>query len=175
MRRLNRQIEVRQIAVLVLMALLAACGDAESDTLTTTSTSLADTSPTSVPMTDDSLKPKPEPPTSLPSGIGGGRQDLVTDASAPSTAEEAAEVAVADLATRLDVNASEIEVISASRHTWNDGSLGCPEPGQVYTQALTPGYRVIVSDGNEAYAYHGAEGRPLFYCADPVAGSSLDQ
>ena len=34
--------------------------------------------------------------------------------------------------------------------TWPDGSLGCPQPGQVYTQALVDGYHVVLdADGDE--------------------------
>lgn len=33
-------------------------------------------------------------------------------------------------------------VISADSVTWSDGSLGCPAPGMMYTQALVPGFRV---------------------------------
>ncbi len=38
----------------------------------------------------------------------------------------------------------EVEVLSAASVRWNDGSLGCPEPGRSYTQAVVDGYRVIV-------------------------------
>ncbi|WP_418605475.1 hypothetical protein [Georgenia sp. SUBG003] len=37
--------------------------------------------------------------------------------------------------------------------TWNDGSLGCPEPGTVYTQALVDGYHVVLEAGGERYDY----------------------
>ena len=33
-------------------------------------------------------------------------------------------------------------LLGAERVTWPDGSLGCPAPGRMYTQALVPGYRV---------------------------------
>jgi hypothetical protein len=35
-------------------------------------------------------------------------------------------------------------VVQAEAVTWPDGALGCPEPGIVYTQALVPGYWVVV-------------------------------
>ena len=27
--------------------------------------------------------------------------------------------------------------------TWSDGSLGCPQPGEYYTQVLVPGYWIV--------------------------------
>ncbi len=161
--------------MLVSLLVLAACGDEEANILSTTSTSQAEATSTSPGMTDNSVSPKPEPPSSLPSDLGGGPQDLVTDASPPSNVEEAVEVAVADLSTRLGIQVDEIDVAEASKHTWSDGSIGCPEPGRMYTQALTPGFRVILASGEDEYAYHGATGRSLFYCPSPSTGSGLDR
>jgi hypothetical protein len=52
--------------------------------------------------------------------------------------------AVADLADQLGVDPTSIEVIVDEQVTWRNGSLGCPEPGMVYTQALVDGYRIVL-------------------------------
>jgi hypothetical protein len=59
--------------------------------------------------------------------------------------------------------------------TWSDGSLGCPEPGMLYTQALVRGYRIVLQAGDERLEYHaGKSGQPKFCPADkaipPVPG-----
>lgn len=46
-----------------------------------------------------------------------------------------------------------VELTSARSVTWNDGSLGCPKPGQMYTQALVDGMQVIVSVAGKQYDY----------------------
>lgn len=76
-------------------------------------------------------------------------------------------LAKADLAERLDVDADDVELASAEAVTWRDGSLGCPEPGMSYTQALVDGHRFeLVVDG-EGYWYHqGGSSDPRF-CVDP--------
>jgi hypothetical protein len=56
---------------------------------------------------------------------------------------------LADAAERTGVDVDDIEVVQAEAVTWSDGSLGCPEPGMVYTQALVDGYHVIVEAGGE--------------------------
>ena len=76
------------------------------------------------------------------------------------------ELAIADLTSRLKRDASAIEVVSASRVTWPNGSLGCPEPGMMYTQALVEGSKVILGvDGRtRIFIYHaGSDGQP-FLC-----------
>lgn len=76
------------------------------------------------------------------------------------------EVARADLAERLDVDAESIRVSRFSAVTWRDGSLGCPAPDGLYTQALVKGYRLVLSVDATDYYYHaGAAGEP-FLCPE---------
>jgi len=60
---------------------------------------------------------------------------------------------VADASERTGVDAGAIEVVQAASVTWSDGSLDCPEPGMLYTQALVDGYQVILSAGDEELDY----------------------
>ncbi len=62
--------------------------------------------------------------------------------------------AIADLAQRLAVPADQIRLISTEAVTWPDSSLGNPEPGMVYLQVLTDGYRVILQHATTRYEYH---------------------
>jgi hypothetical protein len=57
---------------------------------------------------------------------------------------------VADAAERTGAAADAIDLVTAVAVTFNDGSLDCPEPGMLYTQALVDGYRVVLdADGTE--------------------------
>ena len=42
------------------------------------------------------------------------------------------------------VPVDQLTIERAEAVTWNDGSLGCPEPGMMYTQALVDGYWVVI-------------------------------
>jgi hypothetical protein len=73
--------------------------------------------------------------------------------------------AALDDAMRLSgLDASAIEVVSAENVTWRDGSLGCPQPGRVYTQALVPGYRVRLRARGELLDYHAGRHGALVLC-----------
>ena len=74
---------------------------------------------------------------------------------------------IADAAERAGVEPGEIQVLAAEAVTWNDGSIGCPEPGMMYTQALVPGYRVLLGAGGEELAFHATESGDFRFCADP--------
>ncbi|TCO45095.1 hypothetical protein EV646_109270 [Kribbella antiqua] len=103
-----------------------------------------------------------EDPTMSPTG----------SSSRPSASPGAGpvELAKADLVARLGVDAGQVTVVSSEEMTWSDGSLGCPEPGMSYTQALIDGYRVILEADGKRYHYHSGGSRPPFLCADPQGG-----
>ena len=59
---------------------------------------------------------------------------------------------IGDLTAR-GVPTDAVALVSAAPVTWNDGSLGCPQPGQSYTQALVPGLHVVVKVATTEYDY----------------------
>ena len=59
-----------------------------------------------------------------------------------------------DLLTRTGGDRTAVEVIKAEAVTWPDGSIGCPQPDMMYTQALVDGYQVVFSLNGEAHDYH---------------------
>lgn len=75
---------------------------------------------------------------------------------------------IADLVTRAAANRADIEVLHAESLTWNDGSLGCGKPGQVYTQALVPGYRVILGHAGQQFDYRANEKGFFTLCEQPT-------
>jgi hypothetical protein len=83
--------------------------------------------------------------TSLPQGTP------VAAAEVPKAVRSAV---VADAAKRLRVAESAIVLVRAERLMWNDGSLGCVEPGVMYTQNLVPGYLIIAKASDGEYEYH---------------------
>lgn len=75
--------------------------------------------------------------------------------------------ALADLAEHLQDPDSEIEVVRAERVTWPDASVGCPQPGMRYTQALVPGYFIQLRAAGRIWNYHGGRGTPRL-CDSPA-------
>jgi hypothetical protein len=78
----------------------------------------------------------------------------------PATLQAAA---LKDAAQRSGKPLDAFTIVVAEAVTWSDGSLGCPEPGMLYTQALVPGYRIVVTAAGQQYEYHAsARGEPKF-------------
>jgi len=77
---------------------------------------------------------------------------------------------LADAADRTGLDAVAIEVVQAESVTWNDGSLGCPEPGMFYTQALVDGYHVILEADGEELDYRVSAGGGFRLCEEARPG-----
>ncbi len=74
------------------------------------------------------------------------------------------DLAVDDLAARLNISREAIELVRFEEVTWPDGALGCPQPGMAYIQVLVDGAFIqLRADGN-LYNYHSGGGRGPFLC-----------
>ena len=66
------------------------------------------------------------------------------------------------LASELNATKDEFSLIGFETVTWVDGSLGCPQPGHVYTKAIIPGYKFVFSYGTASYAVHTNQRGTIF-------------
>jgi hypothetical protein len=117
----------------------------------------------------------PAPPEVAPTAI----RELPTG-RAPATVEPARppEVAAippelwesiaADLEVRTSALRADFKVIQAEAVQWNDGSLGCPQPGLEYTQAIVDGYRIVVEWGGQQFDYRTGKGQHFVLCQSPI-------
>mgnify|MGYP001099490829 CR=1 FL=1 len=88
-----------------------------------------------------------------------------TEVKLPARAEQVVALAREDLAQRLGLAPEAIRLASVEAVEWSDTSLGCSQPGMMYAQVITPGFRAVMSMGEEIYEYHSGGG-PLVLCSD---------
>lgn len=69
-----------------------------------------------------------------------------------------------DVSQRTGAQPAQVKVIRAQAVVWNDGSLGCPQPGMFYTQALVRGFWVVLELDGKTYDYHAAESGYFVLC-----------
>jgi hypothetical protein len=77
-----------------------------------------------------------------------------TSPALPDASEVALEAALSDLSARLGVREDAIRVTSVEKRMWSDTSLGCPQPGVMYAQVITPGFLIHLNAEGKEYAYH---------------------
>lgn len=87
---------------------------------------------------------KPEMVDTPVSGESGGTVEVTP---------ELMKILEADLKERLGSLPVDLKVIRGEAMVWNDGSLGCPQPGVFYTQSLVNGYWVVLQSGDRTYDY----------------------
>lgn len=81
-----------------------------------------------------------------------------------------------DLAERTGIASDRLLITQAEAVIWNDGSLGCPQPDILYTQALVNGFWVILEADGKKYDYRASESGYFFICENefpPVSPPSI--
>ena len=95
-----------------------------------------------------------------------------TDATSPADTEGSTLAVPSDLITNLieefsqdeSVAVDEVRVARAEAIEWPDGSLGCPEPGILYTQATVRGFWVELEIGDQVFDYRAASDGEFRLC-----------
>ena len=119
-------IELTRIVALLWMALaaLGGCGAAQAADPVSVAGSIA-------------------PPNRIPYPVDPSQAPGGTPIATSAIPRELRRAVVADAAQRFNIPASAVVLARAEQVTWPDGSLGCPEPGRSYSQALIAGFRVV--------------------------------
>jgi hypothetical protein len=72
-----------------------------------------------------------------------------------------------DFARRTGIPEAGIIIKKLEAINWPDTSLGCPEPGKMYAQVITPGYRITVAGGGVEGTYHTDRQGNFVFCSQP--------
>ena len=144
---------------LLLLVAASAYGCAAGSLPVQTPTGVPTPAQTAVPLATRPLVMTPVPPLiPLASPTAGGG---LVPGNSPADALVA--LARADLTRRLAIADAEITLVNVEAREWSDSSLGCPRPGMMYAQVITPGYLILLSAGGKQYEYH-ASTRNVILC-----------
>lgn len=169
------------VSAVSLAAALVGCGAVGSDAgdePTTSPTQSSDDSTSD--NSEDAAVTSDEPvigdkPTHTQIAPGGEEASLPLGTLPDGVVERAdVQAAIAAEAERSGVERAAVGVAGYADVTWSDGSLGCPQPGMMYTQALVPGHQLVLEVDGSYASYHAAEGKDFSFCAQPVAPSSSE-
>ena len=158
----------RVLTAATLLALAtAACTGGGSGGGATPAGAVASPSGSGAPSTD--VTPVPDvtakPGISRAPGLPGS--PVPGDGDGEGVPPAVVQAAVDDAAARADVDASAVTVVSAESVTWANGALGCPQRGFMYTDVVTPGYRVVVEAGGTRYDYRATTRGDARWCENP--------
>ena len=88
--------------------------------------------------------------------------------------KEILEPILKEAAAKARVSREQLTVVRAEPALWNDGSLGCPQQGLMYTQALVNGYWVMIKTGGQTYDFR-VDSRGSFILCPPGQGRPPSQ
>ena len=156
---------VRSLSLLVVISLLLGCAVPPSATGAAGSPS-ADTP--AVPPTAEPVTLTPTTPTgttALPTAAA--TPSTTPAASIPPQANAAVEQVRQAVATKTGAALASVTVNSVTALNWPDSALGCPQPGVMYSQLVTPGYKIVVSAKGQTFEYHSDRGSHVVTCPTP--------
>lgn len=148
------------ISITLLIAIVAVgCGSATPPPSRTPLATPVLPLPTMLPVEFPTVKPSPT------AGLPAATDDAAAPSPTPTAAQgdqmtpdpdarRLAAQARSDLAQRLTISADSIRLTRTEAVEWPDTSLGCPKPGFMYAQVVTPGYRIVLEAGGKTYEYH---------------------
>jgi hypothetical protein len=84
------------------------------------------------------------------------------------------EAILKEVAALARVGPDQVAIARAESVVWSDGSLGCPEPGMAYTQALVNGYWVVIDAAGQRYDFR-VDSRGNFRLCPPGQGHPPSQ
>lgn len=68
------------------------------------------------------------------------------------------------LVDELGADPQAIRIVRVEDVAWPNSALGCPKPGMMYMQVITPGYRITLEHGGQHYTVHTDRGRRAVRC-----------
>src|SRR5207253_10891697 len=75
-------------------------------------------------------------------------------ASRTDHAQTVVDAALNDAASHLGTTRDQLHVEQVESREWPDSALGCPQPGVMYAQVVTPGFLIVISAGGKRLEYH---------------------
>ncbi len=141
---------MRAALLIVFALLLAGCGSTP-----TTGTGAAAGTP--APVSETTAPAETVSPVETAAEATLPTSQTAAPAALPLPAGSVEANAAEDLSVRLNLGAGALQLTAKEAVEWSDGSLGCPVPGMMYTQAIIPGYKLTYSDGSKSYVVHTDE------------------
>ena len=74
--------------------------------------------------------------------------------------------AVRTAAAYAAVAPADVQVQQVEPREWPDSSLGCPRPGFMYSQVVTPGYLIVLQAGSRVLEYHSDARARVVLCQE---------
>jgi len=172
------------LVVITALAVAGGCGNDDdstspgpTDAATTSLTASGDSSPAS----DSTLPTRPSadtdpsqspPPRSAGAEPVGADETVFERGDIDDGLRPFVERARTDLAIRLGIDPTRVELLTAVLVVWPNTALGCPDPKMRYAQTPVDGSVIELGVDDRVYRYHTGGSSELFLCERPWSDSA---
>ena len=87
--------------------------------------------------------------------------------------DQVAKAVITDLSKQTKIPANKLKITQYSRQTWSNGCLGISKPGEICTQALVEGWRIVVSGNNRTWVYRSNRNGRILRLETPKKSTSI--
>lgn len=92
--------------------------------------------------------------------------NVLPGSSANADPQPSVDAALQAAAAHLGLSPSGLHVDQVEAQQWGDSSLGCPQPGLMYSQIVTAGFLIVVSGGGKQLEYHSDDRGRVVLCQE---------
>jgi len=91
---------------------------------------------------------------------------VLPGSSSSADPQPAVDAALRDASLHLSVALADLKVDQVQPRQWGDSSLGCPKPGLMYSQIVTPGFLILISGAGKQLEYHSDSRGQVVLCQE---------
>lgn len=143
-RSVNVEMSFRAAVLVLVLSMVAACGNDPGDGSSTTDAGASVESTEQPGSTAPPGSGRTTPTTSVTTSLSSAKGEVP---------DEVLALVLADAADRSELAIQDLVVVREESVEWSDGSLGCPRPGHSYIESLTPGHWIEVVAGDRTFDY----------------------
>jgi hypothetical protein len=87
--------------------------------------------------------------------------------------DQVTKAVITEVSKQTKIPANQLKITQYSRQTWSNGCLGISKPGEICTQALVEGWRIVVSGNNRTWVYRSNRNGRILRLESPKKSTSI--
>ena len=101
------------------------------------------------------------------------RAEVQQPAIVNSLSDRVASAVITEVSKQTGIPTKNLKITQYSRQTWSNGCLGLSKPGEICTQALVEGWRVVVSGNKCTWVYRSNRNGRILRLETPKKSTSI--
>ena len=101
------------------------------------------------------------------------RAEVQQPAIINSLSDRVANAVITEVSKQTGISPKTLKITQYSRQIWSNGCLGLSKPGEICTQALVEGWRVVVSGNKRTWVYRSNRNGQILRLESPKKSTSI--